>query len=120
MSGHNRWSKIKRYKAVGHAIRALAVVRRRHPTCTLTIVGDGDGMDGLRRLTTELGLDAAVRFAGFLPHAEKIRLLQSAHVAVNPSVKEGWGLTNVEANACGTVMVITENITASSGCIIVE
>jgi glycosyltransferase involved in cell wall biosynthesis len=101
--------RIKRYKAVDHAIRALPAVRRRFPSCTLTIVGDGDGMRGLRALTTELGLDGAVRFAGFLPHAEKVRLLQAAHVAVNPSVKEGWGLTNVEANACGTVCVAADS-----------
>jgi glycosyltransferase involved in cell wall biosynthesis len=101
--------RIKRYKAVDHAIRALALVRRAAPDCTLTIVGDGDGLDALRRLTGELGLDGAVRFAGFLPHEEKIRLLQSAHVVVNPSVKEGWGLTNVEANACGTVCVAADS-----------
>jgi glycosyltransferase involved in cell wall biosynthesis len=101
--------RIKRYKAVDHAIRALAAVRRRVPDCTLTIVGDGDGLDALRRLTAELGLDGAVRFAGFLPHEEKIRLLQSAHVVVNPSVKVGWGLTYVEANACGTVCVAADS-----------
>jgi glycosyltransferase involved in cell wall biosynthesis len=101
--------RIKRYKAVDHAIRALALVRRRMPETTLTIVGDGDGLDALRRLTSELALDGAVRFAGFLPHEEKIRLLQSAHVVVNPSVKEGWGLTNVEANACGTVCVAADS-----------
>lgn len=101
--------RIKRYKAVDHAIRALALVRRRAPDATLTIVGDGDGLDALRGLTAELGLDGAVRFAGFLPHEEKIRLLQSAHVVVNPSVKEGWGLTNVEANACGTVCVAADS-----------
>jgi glycosyltransferase involved in cell wall biosynthesis len=28
---------------------------------------------------------------------------------VNPSVKEGWGLTNVEANACGTVCVAADS-----------
>jgi glycosyltransferase involved in cell wall biosynthesis len=101
--------RIKRYKAVDHAIRALAILRRAHPDVTLTIVGDGDGIDALKRLTSELGLDAAVRFAGFLPHADKVRLLQSAHVVVNPSVKEGWGLTNVEANACGTVCVAADS-----------
>jgi glycosyltransferase involved in cell wall biosynthesis len=101
--------RIKRYKAVDHAIRALAAVRRYFPSCTLTIVGDGDGMTALRALTAELRLDGAVRFAGFLPHAEKIRLLQAAHVVVNPSVKEGWGLTNVEANACGTVCVAADS-----------
>jgi glycosyltransferase involved in cell wall biosynthesis len=101
--------RIKRYKAVDHAIRALAIVRHRFPDCTLTIVGDGDGLDDLRRTAAALGLDGAVRFAGFLPHDEKLRLLQQAHVVVNPSVKEGWGLTNVEANASGTVCVAADS-----------
>jgi glycosyltransferase involved in cell wall biosynthesis len=101
--------RIKRYKAVDHAIEALALVRRTNPDATLTIVGDGDGMRALRARTAALGLDGAVRFAGFLPHEEKVRLLQSAHVVVNPSIKEGWGLTNVEANACGTVCVAADS-----------
>lgn len=101
--------RIKRYKAVEHAIEALALVRRAQPDATLTIVGDGDGMATLRARTAALGLDGAVRFAGFLPHEEKVRLLQAAHVVVNPSVKEGWGLTNVEANACGTVCVAADS-----------
>jgi glycosyltransferase involved in cell wall biosynthesis len=101
--------RIKRYKAVDHAIRALPLVRRRFPDATLTIVGDGDGMPGLRALTHALGLSDAVRFAGFVPHAEKVGLLQTAHAVVNPSVKEGWGLTNVEANACGTVCVAADS-----------
>ena len=84
-------------------------MRRVHPDATLTIVGDGDGLDALRRLTQELGLERAVRFAGFLSHAEKVALLRAAHVVVNPSVKEGWGLTNVEANACGTVCVAADS-----------
>ena len=100
--------RIKRYKAVDHAIRALKIVRERFPSCTLTVVGDGDGLGDLRRLAAELGLDGAVRFAGFVPHDEKLRILQSAHAAVNPSAKEGWGLTNVEANACGTVCVAAD------------
>jgi len=100
--------RIKRYKAVDHAIRALAKIRRRFPQSTLTIVGDGSGMRELRQLTASLGLDGAVRFAGFVPHEEKVRLLQSAHAVINPSVKEGWGLTNVEANACGTVCVAAD------------
>jgi glycosyltransferase involved in cell wall biosynthesis len=100
--------RIKRYKCVDHAIRALALVRRRVADATLTIVGDGDGMPALRALAARLGLDGAVRFAGFVPTEEKLRLLRRAHVVVNPSVKEGWGLTNVEANACGTVCVAAD------------
>jgi glycosyltransferase involved in cell wall biosynthesis len=38
----------------------------------------------------------------------KKRLLQSAHIVVNPSLKEGWGLTVLEANASGTTVVGAE------------
>lgn len=101
--------RIKRYKGIDQAIRALAIVRKQLPDCTLTIVGDGDGMPSLKELTASLGIESAVRFAGFVPSAEKVRLLQEAHVLVNPSAKEGWGLTNVEANACGTVCVAADS-----------
>jgi glycosyltransferase involved in cell wall biosynthesis len=101
--------RIKRYKSVGHLVQALALVRRQVPDCTLTIVGDGDGLAELRQLVARLGLDAAVRFTGFVPTAEKVRFLQEAHVAVNASYREGWGLTNVEANACGTVCVSADS-----------
>jgi len=49
-----------------------------------------------------------VSFLGFLPAAEKTRRLQSAWALVQPSPKEGWGLTVVEAAACGTPAVATD------------
>jgi glycosyltransferase involved in cell wall biosynthesis len=101
--------RIKRYKSVDHLLRALPLIRRRVPNATLTIVGDGDGLDALRALATELQLGESVRFAGFVSSAEKVRLMQAAHVMLNPSMREGWGLTNVEANACGTVCVAADS-----------
>jgi glycosyltransferase involved in cell wall biosynthesis len=101
--------RIKRYKSVDHAIRALSIVRRQVPDCTLTIVGDGDGLPDLRALAASLGLAGAVHFAGYVPTADKVRLLQSAHAVVNPSVREGWALTNVEANGCGTACVAADS-----------
>lgn len=101
--------RIKRYKSVDHLLRALPLIRRAVPDATLTIVGDGDGLDALRALATQLGLGDAVRFAGFVSSAEKVRLMQSAHAMLNPSIREGWGLTNVEANACGTVCVAADS-----------
>ncbi len=43
--------------------------------------------------------------AQIVDQAEKVGRLQRAWVAVCPSLKEGWGLTNIEANACGTPVV---------------
>ena len=34
--------------------------------------------------------------------------MRCGHVIVNPSPKEGWGLTNIEANACGTLAVAAD------------
>jgi glycosyltransferase involved in cell wall biosynthesis len=101
--------RLKRYKAVDQLLRAMPAIRRRMPDAALTVVGDGDEGRALRALATRLGLDAAVRFTGFVPSAEKVRLLQQAHVLVSPSVREGWGLTNVEANACGTACVAADS-----------
>ena len=101
--------RIKRYKSLDHVLRALPLVRRRVPGCSFTVVGDGDGLDALRTLARRLGITEAIHFTGFVPLAEKVRRLQAAHVLVNPSVKEGWGLTNVEGNACGTVCVAADS-----------
>jgi glycosyltransferase involved in cell wall biosynthesis len=46
-----------------------------------------------------------VRFFGGLGDVERRRLLGRAWVLVNPSVREGWGLNVVEANALGTPCV---------------
>lgn len=100
--------RLKRYKFVDHAIRAVARLHTGHPNLTMTIVGDGDGRPAFEALVRELGLETTIRFAGFVSTDEKVRLLQEAHVLLNPSIKEGWGLTNVEANACGTVCVAAD------------
>src|SRR5438094_10282952 len=101
--------RIKRYKSLGHALHPRRLVRQRVPGCSLTIVGNGDAVPELKSLASRLGLDQAVRFTGYVSNAEKVRLLRQAHVAVNPSFREGWGLTNVEANACGTVCVAADS-----------
>ena len=55
------------------------------------------------------GVEASVAFTGFLPIAEKVRRVSEAWVLVQPSPKEGWGLTVVEAGACGTAVVAADS-----------
>ncbi|HEX9292703.1 MAG TPA: glycosyltransferase family 4 protein [Gemmatimonadales bacterium] len=94
--------RLKRYKGVEFAIRAVAAARKVRPDITLDICGQGDDRPRLERLAVELGLGDAVRFLGFVSEEEKQRLLRRAWAVVFPSPKEGWGITNVEAAACGT------------------
>jgi glycosyltransferase involved in cell wall biosynthesis len=101
--------RLKRYKGIGRAIQALALARRRRPDLSLDIAGTGDQRAELERLAARLGLAGAVRFHGFVSEAEKIGLLQRAWANVFPSPKEGWGITVVEAAACGTPSIASDS-----------
>ena len=94
--------RLKRYKGVEFAIRAVAVARKIRPDITLDICGQGDDRPRLERLAADLHVNDAVRFLGYVPEGEKRRLLRRAWAVVFPSPKEGWGITNVEAAASGT------------------
>ena len=101
--------RLKRYKSVEHVIRALSLVRQRIPEARLVVVGDGDHRGALERLTAQLHLEEAVHFVGQVSHAEKVLWLNRAWVAVNPSPKEGWGLTVIEANACAVPVIAADS-----------
>ena len=58
-----------------------------------------------QELADRLDIKSQVEFTGFVSQQEKVERLRKAWVAVCPSLKEGWGLTNIEANACGTSVI---------------
>jgi len=97
--------RLRRYKSVDVVIRALASIRKVLPATVLEVVGDGPDEARLRRLAAGLGLQEAVRFRGHLPREEVVEVLYSSHLFLNPSPKEGWGLTVIEANMCGVPVV---------------
>jgi glycosyltransferase involved in cell wall biosynthesis len=101
--------RLKRYKGIGLAIRALALARAHRPDLSLDIAGGGDHRAELERLTLELGQGNAVRFHGFVSESQKLELLRRAWANVFPSPKEGWGITVVEAAACGTPSIASDS-----------
>lgn len=101
--------RLKRYKGVDLAIRALAVARRTRPELSLDIAGTGDDRRRLEAIAAGLGQGAAVRFHGFVSEEHKLTLLRSTWGNLFPSPKEGWGITVVEAAACGTPSVASDS-----------
>lgn len=93
------------HKRVEIALRVVASLAKELPTLTLTVAGSGWWEDQLRTTAHELGIADRVRFAGHVSEEEKRELLARAWVALTPSLKEGWGLTIVEAAAQGTPTV---------------
>jgi glycosyltransferase involved in cell wall biosynthesis len=101
--------RLKRYKGVAFAIRALALARRQRPDLRLEIAGTGDYRAELEQLAASLQLDRAVIFHGFVSEERKIDLMRSAWANVFPSPKEGWGMTIIEASACGTPSLASDS-----------
>jgi glycosyltransferase involved in cell wall biosynthesis len=98
-------TRLKRYKGVHLLLQAMTRVMKEIPTARLQVAGSGDYAPKLHSLARQLGLDSCVEFTGFISEEEKADLYRRAHVSVNPSSKEGWGLSVIESNACGTPVV---------------
>ena len=94
--------RLRRYKSIDVLLRAVSQLDDLAPV--IHLVGQGEDESRLRELAELLGLKN-IFFHGYVAVDEKMRLLQRSWVAVNPSSMEGWGITNVEANACGTLVV---------------
>jgi glycosyltransferase involved in cell wall biosynthesis len=101
--------RLKRYKSVDHLVKAFQLVHQKLPQVRLIIVGEGDHRPDLQRLVRELHLDSVVQFTGYMDEEAKERLIMRCAVVVNCSVKEGWGMTVLEANAHG-VPVVASNV----------
>jgi glycosyltransferase involved in cell wall biosynthesis len=101
--------RVKRYKRIDLVLRAFKKVREEVERVHLIIAGDGDYLSSLKRQARNLRLESAISFVGHSTEEEKVRLYQEASLLMNTSEKEGWGLTNVEAQGCGCPVVATNS-----------
>ena len=99
--------RLKRYKGVDLVLEAFAKLN--HPTAKLEIAGAGDYRDHLEGIADTLGLFGRVRFLGYVSAEEKRDLLRRSWASVFASPKEGWGITNLEAAACGTPVIASRS-----------
>lgn len=101
--------RLMHYKNVDVAIRAFAKVVAKKPEAKFFVAGYGEARGELENLTKELKISKNVEFLGKVSDKDRVCLLGKAWLAIQPSSAEGWGMTIIEANACGTP-VIASNI----------
>jgi len=82
-------------------IRALWLLRDRHPTLRYLIVGDGPERAALASLAAELGVADRVEMTGQLPHAAALERARASTLFAMPSTDEAFGVAYVEAMAAG-------------------
>jgi glycosyltransferase involved in cell wall biosynthesis len=88
--------RLKKYKRVEMLIEASTILKNEFPGLKVWIVGSGDMEPELKKNSKEW-----IHFFGFVDEKKKWELLERAWIFVMPSVKEGFGLTVAEAEACG-------------------
>jgi glycosyltransferase involved in cell wall biosynthesis len=94
-------------KGIEDAIRTFAIIGKKDKEFQFWVVGYG-GPDFLKELKNQsrgLGINKRIKFWGFVDNKKKFELLSRAHILLNPSIREGWGFVNIEANSVGTPVV---------------
>jgi glycosyltransferase involved in cell wall biosynthesis len=92
-------------KNIETALRAFQQVSKRIPQARCVIVGDGPSRPLLVQTARQLGIDEKVTFVGDLAHDKLASYYAACDVFVFPALAEPWGLTPLEAMACGKPVV---------------
>lgn len=107
--------RLARNKGYDLLIRAFAIVAKRVPDATLHLAVGGTRLNAgerellaeLKWLVRRLGLQRRVRFAGYVPDSRLADHYRAADVFALSSRYEPFGMTAIEAMACGTPTVMT-------------
>ncbi|HMH84271.1 MAG TPA: glycosyltransferase family 4 protein [Gemmatimonadales bacterium] len=98
--------RIEPRNGLGTLLDALPRILARYPTTLLTVAGDGPWRRYYERRARELG--ASVRFVGQVFH-DRPAYYGSADLYLCPTTIASFGVTLLEAMACGTPMVVSDN-----------
>lgn len=101
--------RINEIKGINILIQAFAGLSTDERKIKLVIIGPDEGfLSSLKNLITDLDIEDKVVFTGPLYGQEKFSAYIDADVYVLPSVYEIFGITVLEACACGTPVVVTD------------
>ena len=114
-------------KNIAFLIEMLPRVLAYHPGATLVVAGEGPARQALARRARAAGVEASVRFVGYLARDGELQALyRAADVFVFASRTETQGLVLLEAMALGTPVVSTavmgtrDVLCDGEGCLVAE
>ncbi|MFT5049269.1 MAG: glycogen(starch) synthase [Chlamydiales bacterium] len=87
-------------------LEAAAKVLARMPEVEFLVSGEGELLDACRARCRELGIAEQVHFTGFVQAADVPQMYAESDAYVMPSVSEPFGLTALEALACGVPVLL--------------
>ena len=100
-----RLSSAERYKGVDELLKILPILRAQVPDIVLVVAGGGDDRGRLQAKARQLGVEAHVRFTGYVRDDEIADIYRAARVFTLAGHGEGFGIVLLEAMACGVPTV---------------
>ena len=96
-------------KGVDSLVEALAHLRKRGLTPSLTIIGSGPEQENLQKLAEDIGVTQQISFTGTKSGQELACLLSEHYVLVVPSrLPEPFGIVALEGIASGCVIIASQ------------
>jgi glycosyltransferase involved in cell wall biosynthesis len=92
-------------KGIDILIKAFNLIKDKFPKLYLVIAGEGSEEKNLKTLVDNFSLNDRVIFIGTVKIERGISLLKGATLTVVPSLSEGGGLVNIEAQAAGCPVI---------------
>jgi glycosyltransferase involved in cell wall biosynthesis len=96
-------------KGVPFLLQAVSYLKGQRQDFTLDIVGSGPNGLEYEELARKLNISDEVKFHGLIPKAEVAEFMRGCAFLVAPSLHETFGVTLIEAMACGKPVIATEN-----------
>ncbi|MFC1912756.1 glycosyltransferase [Chloroflexota bacterium] len=101
--------RINKIKGIDLLVKSFAKLPKDFNDVKLAIVGPDDGyLPALKKLIKELNIEEKTLVTGPLYERDKLETYVDADVYVLPSVYEAFGITVLEACACGTPVIVTD------------
>lgn len=90
-------------KGIEDALRIFTILNNSSSNWQFWVVGKCDlrYLEKLKIQSEKLKLKGKIKFWGYVDEYKKFELLGRAHLLINPSIREGWGLVVIEAAAVG-------------------
>ena len=113
--------RLSEHKRVDLLLNAVSMAQRDIPKIKCSIVGDGPEREKLVKLAKELKIEENVDFMGFLEREEEvIARMKSSKIFVLSSTREGFGMSVLEANACGLPAIVVNSKKNAAASLITE
>jgi len=101
MESYNVWR-----KCAVEIVQAIPAVLERYPSARFVIAGERhNGFGRVDEAVRRLGVERYVEFPGVVTREEKIRLMRTCRLYLQPTRYEGFGAAILEAMSCGAPVV---------------